>query len=61
MNAPDRLTVFLDRARQLGAMRPGKSWRLYEQLKRDLDRDFPGLSPEQRDAAIRVIAEAAGV
>lgn len=61
MNAPDRLAVFLDRVRQIGAQRDGKSWRLYEQFKGDLDRDFPGLSPEQRDAAIRAIAKAAGV
>jgi hypothetical protein len=36
-------------------------WAAYEAAKRDLDRERPELTPQQRDAALRAIAKRLGV
>ena len=62
MNAPDPFTRFLAHVRGMGLTRIERSdYRLYEQMKAELLRDFPGLEPAQYERAIRVISRAAGV
>lgn len=56
----DRMAAFLARARQMGALRAGADWRLYERLKADFVRDFPGASQAEYEHAMRVIAGAVG-
>lgn len=47
-------------ARRAPRQRPNPYW-AYERAKRELDREQPNLTPEQRDAALRAIAKRMGV
>lgn len=63
MNAPQtRLDEFLMRVAQLGALRGEKAnYRLFSDLKRELEREFPALHPSAYTRAVQAIATAAGV
>jgi len=62
MNAPDPYTRFLALVRTMGAARRvDYDYRLYEEMKRQFQRDFPGASPAEYERAMRAISKAAGV
>lgn len=59
---PPSQTAFLDAVWRLGKQRSDEaSQALYEQIKRDYIRLFPGASPDQYELAMNVIAQAAGI
>ena len=63
MNAPlTRLETFLARIREIGYLGDGQpNYRLYDDMKANLHREFPGLNPDEYTRAVQVIARAAGV
>ena len=62
MNAPDAYTRFLALVRTMGAARRVDSdYRLYEEMKRQFQRDFPEAAPAEYERAMRAISRAAGV
>lgn len=63
MNAPDdAYTRFLALVRTMGAARRVDcDYRLYEEMKRQFQRDFPEASPEQYTAAMVALARACNV
>lgn len=62
MNAPDAYTRFLALVRTMGAARRVDcDYRLYEEMKRQFQRDFPNASPAEYEQAMRAISRAAGV
>lgn len=63
MTGTTSLERFLAHVATVGAMRSRRDpdWRLYGELKRQLDRECPPLEPGQYDRAIAAIAKATGV
>lgn len=56
MNRPTDLP-----GRPIQVRRERNPWAAYEAAKRDLDREHPTLTPQQRDAALAAIAKRLGV
>ena len=48
-------------AQRVDVRRKRNPWAAYEAAKRDLDRERPELTPQQRDGALRAIAKRLGV
>lgn len=63
MNAHQtRIEAFLARVSAMGLHSTGQpNYRLYGDLKRDLERDHPGLHPSVYDRVIAAISRATGV
>ncbi len=58
---PSEHDARLGLAQRVDVRRQRNPWAAYEAAKRDLDRERPELTPQQRDAALRAIAKRLGV
>jgi hypothetical protein len=57
MTEQTRLDRWLDRAREIAALRTGASdYAAYDRLRREFPRDFPLATPQQAEAVMRELA-----